>query len=238
LLLLDEPTNDLDDQAVEWLETQLRAHHGTVLVVTHDRVFLERLTTTVLEAEGGKVTRYGDGCTGYRTAKAAEHRCRLQEYQVWRSDLARNERLAADHAARLGTIPRKAPLATFGHGGFRARGRAHGAMARIRNVRERVERLTARWHRRRTRWPSRRAGGTDRASSIAGVLPGEATLKTLKVRLPAVSAAGSAGSRRPRGHRGCSDGDVFRRCPKAHHRRLQSPDQRLLPRLRRRPVCR
>ncbi|MGV9697916.1 TlrC/CarA/OleB/SrmB family ABC-F type ribosomal protection protein [Streptomyces sp. NPDC003470] len=143
LLLLDEPTNDLDDQAVEWLEAQLRAHHGTVLAVTHDRVFLERLTSTVLEAEGGKVTRYGDGYTGYRTAKAAERRRRLREYEVWRSELARNERLAAGQAARLGTIPRKAPLANFGHGGFRARGRAHGAMARIRNARERVERLTA-----------------------------------------------------------------------------------------------
>ncbi|MER7738336.1 TlrC/CarA/OleB/SrmB family ABC-F type ribosomal protection protein [Streptomyces sp. NPDC096538] len=143
LLLLDEPTNDLDDRAVEWLETRLRAHRGTVLVVTHDRVFLERLTTTVLEAEAGKVTRYGDGYTGYRTAKAAERRRRLQEYEEWRSELARNERLATGHAARLGVIPRKAPLANFGHGGFRARGRAHGAMARIRNARERVERLTA-----------------------------------------------------------------------------------------------
>ncbi|MFJ3138018.1 TlrC/CarA/OleB/SrmB family ABC-F type ribosomal protection protein [Streptomyces sp. NPDC086843] len=142
LLLLDEPTNDLDDRALEWLEAQLLAHRGTVLAVTHDRVFLERLTTTVLEAEAGKVTRYGDGYTGYRTAKAAERRRRLQEYEEWRSELARNERLATGHAARLGVIPRKAPLANFGHGGFRARGRAHGAMARIRNARERVERLT------------------------------------------------------------------------------------------------
>ncbi|MGA5078304.1 TlrC/CarA/OleB/SrmB family ABC-F type ribosomal protection protein [Streptomyces griseoincarnatus] len=143
LLLLDEPTNDLDDRAVEWLEAQLRAHRGTVLAVTHDRVFLERLTTTVLEAEEGKVTRYGDGYGGYRTAKAAERRRRVQEYEQWCSELARNERLAAGHAARLGVIPRKAPLANFGHGGFRARGRAHGAMARIRNARERVQRLTA-----------------------------------------------------------------------------------------------
>ncbi|WP_031062633.1 TlrC/CarA/OleB/SrmB family ABC-F type ribosomal protection protein [Streptomyces sp. NRRL F-5527] len=143
LLLLDEPTNDLDDRAVEWLEAQLRAHRGTVLAVTHDRVFLERLTTTVLEAEEGKVTRYGDGYDGYRTAKAVERRRRIQEYEEWRSELARNERLAAGHAARLGVIPRKAPLANFGHGGFRARGRAHGAMARIRNARERVQRLTA-----------------------------------------------------------------------------------------------
>ncbi|SBT90267.1 macrolide transport system ATP-binding/permease protein [Streptomyces sp. DI166] len=128
---------------MEWLEAQLRAHHGTVLVVTHDRVFLERLTTTVLEAEAGKITRYGDGYTGYRTAKAAERCRRLREYEEWRSELARNERLAAGHAARLHAIPRKASLANFGHGGFRARGRAHGAMARIRNARERSERLAA-----------------------------------------------------------------------------------------------
>ncbi|WP_328365434.1 TlrC/CarA/OleB/SrmB family ABC-F type ribosomal protection protein [Streptomyces sp. NBC_00445] len=143
LLLLDEPTNDLDDQAVHWLEEQLRAHRGTVLAVTHDRVFLERLTSTILEAEAGKVTRYGDGYAGYRTAKAAERRSRLQEYEEWRAELARNERLAASHAVRLAGIPRKAALANFGHGGFRARGRAHGAMSRIRNARERVDRLTA-----------------------------------------------------------------------------------------------
>ncbi|MFD0005026.1 TlrC/CarA/OleB/SrmB family ABC-F type ribosomal protection protein [Streptomyces sp. NPDC127178] len=143
LLLLDEPTNDLDDRAVRWLEAQLRAHRGTVLAVTHDRVFLERLTSTVLEAEAGKVTRYGDGYAGYRTAKAAERRNRLHEYQEWRAELARNERPAAGHAVRLDGIPRKTPLANFGHGGFRARGRAHGAMARIRNARERVGRLTA-----------------------------------------------------------------------------------------------
>ncbi|MEU1054171.1 TlrC/CarA/OleB/SrmB family ABC-F type ribosomal protection protein [Streptomyces sp. NPDC005876] len=143
LLLLDEPTNDLDDQAVQWLEAQLRAHSGTVLAVTHDRVFLETLTTTILEAEAGKVTRYGDGYPGYRTAKAAERHRRLQEHQAWRAELARNEKLATGHAARLTAIPRKAPRANFGHGGFRARGRAHGAMARIRNARERAERLTA-----------------------------------------------------------------------------------------------
>ncbi|MEV7127587.1 TlrC/CarA/OleB/SrmB family ABC-F type ribosomal protection protein [Streptomyces sp. NPDC093260] len=143
LLLLDEPTNDLDDQAIEWLEAQLRAHRGTVLAVTHDRVFLERLTDTILEVEAGQITRYGDGYSGYRTAKAAQRRRRLQEYEEWRSELARNERLAVGHAVRLAAVPRKAALANFGHGGFRARGRAHGAMARVRNARERLERLTA-----------------------------------------------------------------------------------------------
>jgi macrolide transport system ATP-binding/permease protein len=142
LLLLDEPTNDLDDQAVGWLEGHLRAHRGTVLAVTHDREFLGRVTTTILEVGEGKVTRYGDGYDGYLAAKAAERRRRLQEYEEWRAELARNRQLAAANAFRLDAIPRKAPMAKFGHGAFRARGREHGAIGRIRNAKERIARLT------------------------------------------------------------------------------------------------
>ncbi|MEV4415157.1 TlrC/CarA/OleB/SrmB family ABC-F type ribosomal protection protein [Catellatospora sp. NPDC049609] len=142
LLLLDEPTNDLDDQAVGWLEEHLRQHRGTVLAVTHDREFLSRVTDTILEVAEGRVTRYGDGYDGYLIAKAAERRRRLQEYEEWREELTRNRGLAEANAFRLDAIPRKAPMAKFGHGAFRARGRDHGAMGRIRNAKERIERLT------------------------------------------------------------------------------------------------
>ncbi|WP_395298127.1 TlrC/CarA/OleB/SrmB family ABC-F type ribosomal protection protein [Kitasatospora hibisci] len=144
LLLLDEPTNDLDDQALAWLEDHLRAHRGTVLAVTHDRVFLERVTTTILEIAEGRVTRHGDGYDGYLATKAAEHRYRVRAYADWRTELARNTRLASTNVARLDGIPRKLPLSVFGHGGFRSRGRGHGAMSRVRNAKERVARLTAR----------------------------------------------------------------------------------------------
>ncbi|MEU1437363.1 TlrC/CarA/OleB/SrmB family ABC-F type ribosomal protection protein [Streptomyces sp. NPDC005786] len=143
LLLLDEPTNDLDDRAVAWLEDHLRAHRGTVVAVTHDRVFLERITTTVLEVGGGRVSRHGDGYAGYLTAKATERRRRRERYDEWRADLDRSRRLTESNGARLHAIPRKMPQACFGSGAFRARGRAHGAMSRIRNAKERVERLTA-----------------------------------------------------------------------------------------------
>ncbi|MEU6814650.1 TlrC/CarA/OleB/SrmB family ABC-F type ribosomal protection protein [Streptomyces sp. NPDC046860] len=144
LLLLDEPTNDLDDQAVAWLEAHLRAHRGTVLAVTHDRVFLERVTTTILEVGEGKVRCHGDGYAGYLAAKAAERRRRLREYTDWCAELARNRKLAGTNSARLGAIPRRLPFAKFGHGAFRSRDRGHGAMGRVRNAKERVERLTAR----------------------------------------------------------------------------------------------
>ncbi|MFI1203250.1 TlrC/CarA/OleB/SrmB family ABC-F type ribosomal protection protein [Streptomyces sp. NPDC020883] len=142
LLALDEPTNDLDDQAVSWLENHLRAHRGTVIAVTHDRVFLERLTTTILEVNAGKVSRYGNGYEGYLTAKAAERERRLREYEEWRAELDRNRELVTSNVSRLDNIPRKVPFAVFGHGAFRSRGRGHGAMSRIRNAKERMARLT------------------------------------------------------------------------------------------------
>ncbi|MEO3848628.1 ABC-F family ATP-binding cassette domain-containing protein [Streptomyces sp. B8F3] len=143
VLLLDEPTNDLDDRAVAWLEDHLRARRGTVVAVTHDRLFLERLTTTVLEVDGGRVTRYADGYEGYLAAKAAERARLVREYEEWRAELARSRRLAESAATRLAAIPRAQPLAVFGHGAFRRRSRTHGASVRIRNAKERVSRLTA-----------------------------------------------------------------------------------------------
>ncbi|MDH6676708.1 macrolide transport system ATP-binding/permease protein [Rhodococcus sp. LBL1] len=142
LLLLDEPTNDLDDDAVAWLEQHLIDHRGTVVAVTHDRVFLDRLTPVILEVADRCVRRYGDGYDGYLTAKAAERRRRLREYEDWRLELDRSAQLVEANAFRLAAIPRKQEKAGFGHGAFRARGRDHGAMGRIRNAKERIDRLT------------------------------------------------------------------------------------------------
>ncbi|MUN40457.1 ribosomal protection-like ABC-F family protein [Actinomadura litoris] len=141
LLLLDEPTNDLDDTAVHWLEEHLRHHRGTVIAVTHDRTFLDRVTSTILEVDERTVRRYGDGYTGYLAAKAADRRRRRHEYEVWRDEKRRQDKLADANIDRLSAIPRKAPAAFSGAGAFRARSRAHGAMSRIRNARQRVREL-------------------------------------------------------------------------------------------------
>jgi len=144
LLLLDEPTNDLDDEAVAWLEGHLRCHRGTVVVATHDRAFLERVTATVLEVDHDRrtVRRYGNGYAGFLAAKAAARARWAREHEEWRQEVARQEHLANSGIALLSEIPRSGPRAFSGAGAFRARSRAHGAQSRIRNARERLQRLT------------------------------------------------------------------------------------------------
>ncbi|MEW2525648.1 ribosomal protection-like ABC-F family protein [Streptomyces sp. NPDC047071] len=187
LLLLDEPTNDLDDEAVAWLEERLRAHRGTLVAVTHDRTFLDRVTDTILEVdhETRSVRRYGNGYAGHLTAKAAERARKQREYDQWRAEVARQSRLADSHIGRLDAIPRKAPAAFSGAGAFRARSRAHGAMSRIRDARERLARLAAHPAPRPAeplRFTAAIAGAADRAVELADVrVPGRLALDSLHV---------------------------------------------------------
>lgn len=140
-LLLDEPTNHLDTSAVRWLENHLRAHRGTLVVVTHDRAFLEATTTVVLEVDRDRrtVTRHGDGWHGYRTAKAAARRRWAQEHQEWLTEFARAEELveAADRRVRsTGKDPGE---------GFGKHRRSHDAKlsGRVRAARTRRDALLA-----------------------------------------------------------------------------------------------
>ncbi|RII20367.1 putative ABC transporter ATP-binding protein YjjK [Streptomyces sp. YIM 130001] len=139
LLLLDEPTNHLDASAVHWLEEHLRAHRGTVVAVTHDRGFLERIATTILEVDRDSRTvhRYGDGWAGYRSAKASARRRAVQDHAQWLEELARSEELLAAATKRLsgtGRDPRQ---------GFGKHRRSHEAKlgGQVRAVRERLAQL-------------------------------------------------------------------------------------------------
>jgi macrolide transport system ATP-binding/permease protein len=142
LLLLDEPTNDLDDRAVAWLEQRLRTHRGTVVAITHDRTFLDRVTTAVLEVGDGQVRRYGNGYSGYLAAKAAERAARARAHEEWKAERHRHAALVAANAGRLADIPRKTAKAGMGTGAWRARSRTQGAAGRIRQSQQRLRWLT------------------------------------------------------------------------------------------------
>ena len=72
LLLLDEPTNHLDIEAIQWLETFLAGYEGSVMFVTHDRAFLQRLATRIIELDRGRLTSWpGDYATYLRRKESA-----------------------------------------------------------------------------------------------------------------------------------------------------------------------
>ena len=70
LLLLDEPTNHLDAETVEWLEQTLREYPGTVIIVTHDRYFLDNITKWILELENGRGLPFEGNYSSWLAQKA------------------------------------------------------------------------------------------------------------------------------------------------------------------------
>ncbi|HYZ32219.1 MAG TPA: energy-dependent translational throttle protein EttA, partial [Crenalkalicoccus sp.] len=90
LLLLDEPTNHLDAESVAWLETTLRDYPGAVLIVTHDRYFLDNVTSWILEVDRGRGFPYQGNYSAYLEQK----RKRLQQEE--REESARQRQLARE----------------------------------------------------------------------------------------------------------------------------------------------
>lgn len=80
ILLLDEPTNHLDLNSIAWLETYLLNYPGAVLIVSHDRYFLNRVVTKVLEIENGKLMTYLGNYTDYAEKKRQLRDAMLKEY--------------------------------------------------------------------------------------------------------------------------------------------------------------
>ena len=81
ILLLDEPTNHLDMDAVEWLEDFVKSYSGTVLVVSHDRMFLDRVATSIAELRNGQLKTYSGNYSTYLKKKAADDLAEQRAYQ-------------------------------------------------------------------------------------------------------------------------------------------------------------
>jgi ATPase subunit of ABC transporter with duplicated ATPase domains len=92
VLLLDEPTNDLDFAGLAWLERSLAAHPGSLVVVSHDRAFLDRTVTRIVELDEWTrgTTEYGGGWSDY---EAERERRRERHYRRWESSVAERRRV-------------------------------------------------------------------------------------------------------------------------------------------------
>ncbi|MGD6750436.1 ABC-F family ATP-binding cassette domain-containing protein [Streptomyces sp. BH105] len=145
LLLLDEPTNHLDDQALSWLEERLRAHRGTVVAVTHDRVFLDRVAGAIVEVDGDRhaVARYGNGWDGYLEQRTTARRRWEERYRAWSDEVDRQERIAQDTSARLSGGWRMRDSSTFAKFSKHQRSVEGQVSGVVRTARERLRRLRA-----------------------------------------------------------------------------------------------
>ena len=91
LLILDEPTNHLDIHAVEWLETWINEWHGAVLIVSHDRYFLDQTVNGVWEMQFGSIEEYRGNYSAYLTQRAERHARRTAEYQAQQEFIAKEQ---------------------------------------------------------------------------------------------------------------------------------------------------
>src|SRR6266487_3042303 len=95
LLLLDEPTNHLDVASLEWLENELTTLDAAIILVAHDRWFLEATTTAVLELEAGRSTYFAGPWHQWRIEKASRLQAASKEAARYAEDIARLERFVA-----------------------------------------------------------------------------------------------------------------------------------------------
>ncbi|MEM1041652.1 MAG: ABC-F family ATP-binding cassette domain-containing protein [Bacteroidota bacterium] len=131
LLILDEPTNHLDAETVGWLEATLRRYTGALLLVTHDRYFLDRAVDWMLEIDRGTAQRFEGNYTKYLEAKAAQAEVRAAEQRT-RDNLARRELAWLRRGAKARTTKQKARVQ-----------RAHDLLSAPREEAERTAEISA-----------------------------------------------------------------------------------------------
>ncbi len=94
LIFLDEPTSHLDMETVEWLEKYLKELDAGVVVVSHDRTFLDKIVTEVVELDDGRAQHYSGNYTQFLVKKALEFERKQKEYDKYRSEKERQEKIA------------------------------------------------------------------------------------------------------------------------------------------------
>lgn len=91
ILLLDEPTNHLDLEAIEWLEEYLKNYRGTVLVISHDRFFLDTVTNNTFEVINGHVNCYNVSYTKFFEQRKKNYENQLKAYNLQQAEIKRQE---------------------------------------------------------------------------------------------------------------------------------------------------
>ncbi|MDD6344704.1 MAG: ABC-F type ribosomal protection protein [Oscillospiraceae bacterium] len=103
ILILDEPTNHLDFKTIMWLEDYLKSYKGAVLVVSHDRFFLDRVCNSICEIERGVLTRYKGNYSAFTRLKEEAVARQEKEYELQQKEIAKMEDYVAKNLVRAST---------------------------------------------------------------------------------------------------------------------------------------
>ncbi len=112
ILILDEPTNHLDSEMAEWLENQLRGFKGALVMVTHDRYFLDSVTNRIIELDKGKIYSYNEKYTGFLERKA-EREASAKASERKRQSILRKEIEWMQRGARARSTKQKAHIQRY-----------------------------------------------------------------------------------------------------------------------------
>lgn len=112
ILILDEPTNHLDNEMTEWLEGYLRDYRGALIMVTHDRYFLDLVCNRIVEIDRGKLYRYNSNYEGYLTLKAEREEMNLST-QKKHANILRKEIEWMQRGARARSTKQKAHILRY-----------------------------------------------------------------------------------------------------------------------------
>lgn len=93
VMMLDEPTNHLDLKMLEWLENYLKSYRGTILVVSHDRYFLDKLVNRIFDMQDGTLTDYRGNYSEFLVKRAERMEAMLREYEKQQKEIARQEEI-------------------------------------------------------------------------------------------------------------------------------------------------
>ncbi|WP_418629158.1 ABC-F family ATP-binding cassette domain-containing protein [Ruminococcus sp.] len=103
LLILDEPTNHLDFETLMWLEDYLKVYKGAIIIVSHDRYFLNKVCTRICEIEQGRLTSYRGDYSSYLVQKKMNSERQLKEYEAQQKEIAKLEDYVAKNLVRAST---------------------------------------------------------------------------------------------------------------------------------------
>ncbi|WP_287606773.1 ABC-F family ATP-binding cassette domain-containing protein [Ruminococcus sp.] len=103
LLILDEPTNHLDFETLMWLEEYLKGYKGAIIIVSHDRYFLNKVCTRICEIEQGRLTSYRGDYSSYLVQKKMNSERQLKEYEAQQKEIAKLEDYVAKNLVRAST---------------------------------------------------------------------------------------------------------------------------------------